>query len=152
SETTPQTPCWQEIRDDDFYVFCMFQVLAQCAFDGALSASGAAEEDLLRWPGDGFLGIETAQTHEAFVAKLGPRKHFVEGRRQVHRQRPDNFEADVTPTLADAIAFVFRRDIETSDERDVFVADEELAMIANREAVQRERIKPSHLGTDGLQR
>ena len=59
----------------------------------------------------------------------------------MRRQRALDFQAHVAPAGFHAVAFVFRRDVETADERHTPVAHEQFAVVADDQAFQGDRIE-----------
>src|SRR6266850_5560208 len=93
-----------------------------------------------------------AQANEPFVSKIRPSKHFIERRSQFRSERPFNLQSHIAPTASDAIAIIFLTDVVTADERDAFIADQQLAMITYPHAVQTEWIELANLSSDNAQR
>ena len=63
-----------------------------------------------------------------------------------------DFQAHVPPAIVDAVAFVFRRDVEAADERHLFIAHEQLAMIADGQPFQGDRIELADFAARASQR
>ena len=128
------------------------QIPAQGLFERAASPARAAEQNSFRRQHNRFLRVELAPAHKAFVPELGAFEHVVKRRRQFRRQRAFDFQSHVAPAVIDAVALVIRRNVEPADERHPLVADEQLAMIANRQPPQGNRVEHAHLAARLLQR
>src|SRR5581483_927063 len=74
------------------------------------------------------------------MLNFGARKHFIEGRRQLHRQRADDLQTKVVPAGLDPVALVLPGDIESAHEGGFFVANQHFAVIP----------KPNRFNSTGL--
>ena len=79
-------------------------------------------------------------------------EHDIERSGEFPGERFWNLEAEVMPAFGDAIALVFRRDIESADECDPVIDHERFAVIAKTKAFQFERIEPSEFAASLYQR
>ena len=151
-EVPPDAPRRQEIGDHDLHVGCARQIAAQSPLDRAAPASRTAEQELLvrgqhHLPGRGF-----PQADEALVLKISAREHLLEGGRQLRRQRPAHLQPQIAPAARHPVAVVLGRNVEPADERDPLVAYQQLAMVANSQPVQGERIELPDLAPRRAQR
>src|SRR2546426_410434 len=129
------SPSGQEISDDDLDLLGLRQIPLQGALDGAAAATRAAEQQLFVRGEHCFFRAELAQLHEAPVLKIGAREHLIKTVGQPAGQGSFDFQAQVAPAAGDAISFIIGRDVESANEGDLLITNQQLAMVANLKAV-----------------
>ena len=121
--------------------FARFKSLCNARLNGFRPRPGPLNNKLFLRQRDDFFCVGLAQGHEPFVPEFRAPEHFVKRRFQLRHQRALDFQAHVAPAGFDAVAFVFRRDVEAADERHAPVAHEQLAVVADDQAFQSDRIE-----------
>src|SRR5689334_3988136 len=92
----------------------------------------------------------TAKAREDMVPIIGHAPKRIERQRQFARNAGRNFAAEIVPALGDAVALVFRADIESTHERMLIIADHRFPMIAKAKAFDAERIEPAEFAARGF--
>jgi len=110
-------------------------------FERVPSPARPAQQKLLLRQLDSFFCIGFAQEREPFVPEFRAREHFFKRQFQLRHQRALDLHAHVAPARFHAVAFVFRTDVETADERHVPVAHEQFAVVTDDQAFQRHWIE-----------
>ena len=135
-EAPAHAPGGQKICHHDLHFASGRQILAQGLFDGTAPAPRAAQQKLLAGSRYCLPGPRLAQPYETSVAKLSALKHFLKSPGQLRRQWAFEPQAKIVPATSHAVSFVLGSDVESAHECDAFVANQELAMIPNPEAMK----------------
>src|SRR5437879_12345699 len=93
-----------------------------------------------------------AQADDPLVFKVGAGEHLVKRGGQFLRRRAYDLQAEIAPAARDAVACPFGRDVEPADDRDAVVAHQQLPVVANVEAPERNRIEPAQVAAGLAQR
>ena len=121
--------------------FARFKSLCNARLNGFRPLPGPLNKSCSFGSATTLFRMGFAQGHEPFVPEIRAREHFVKRRLQLRHQRALDFQAHVAPAGFDAVALVFRRDVEAADERHAPVAHEQLAVVADDQAFQGDRIE-----------
>ena len=86
-----------------------------------------------------FLGA--SEPHKRLAPEGGDLIHAIEGCAQCCRQRTRNTQGDVAPPLLHTVAFVIRGNVVSAHEGDAVIANQQLAVVADAQAIEPQRIE-----------
>lgn len=116
------------------------------------SAAGSRKEQLAILGGEHVTERRFTEASERFVFEIGHGKERVEGLGQFVGEDSMDLDSEIVPAARHSIALIFRGNIESADETDLFVADEEFSMVAKSATSEGNGIEPTELSASLAQR
>src|ERR1043166_1569331 len=97
------------------------------------------------------IGTCVAHSLKTAMVAICAREEIVEGVREFARERTFDAQPKIAPAACDSITAVFGANVESADERDFLIDDENLSVIAMNETLDVQWIEPAKLAAGGDQ-
>lgn len=135
-----------EIRGNDLNVIRPPEIMKQSAMENVAAQTGTSgKHELPSVRSQRASNWRTTPASEPWMPEVVMCEQNIERLAQRHRGPPVQLQPQIEPAAHHSVPIILRSDVETTDECHLVVDQQQFAVIADREAVERKRIEDANI-------